>query len=144
MKLSRNMTVPPQDCEKIAYPGYEQARIAMYRTRRRNARDGGVFNIGKRDLGPYRCAICKQYHIGHQRVSIKELRMRSITTTARPTPEELDEIEETEDDREGGCDHCGSTGIIVTCCDDLCRGAGECMHGDGEATCPVCHGESAY
>ena len=26
-------------------------------------------------------------------------------------------------------------GIIVTCPDDMCRGAGECMHGDGERAC---------
>lgn len=39
------------------------------------------------------------------------------------------------------CPECGGTGFIVSCCDDLCVGAGECMHGDGEDPCPVCHGE---
>lgn len=34
------------------------------------------------------------------------------------------------------CNLCGDTGIIVDCIDDLCRGAGECMHGDGERLCP--------
>lgn len=36
------------------------------------------------------------------------------------------------------CSRCGGSGVILTCIDDLCRGAGECMHGDGEAPCPVC------
>lgn len=37
-----------------------------------------------------------------------------------------------------GCNTCGGGGWIVICPDDLCRGAGECMHGDGEAACPDC------
>lgn len=32
---------------------------------------------------------------------------------------------------------CDGSGIRVTCIDDMCRGAGECMHGDGEELCPV-------
>lgn len=32
----------------------------------------------------------------------------------------------------GNCDD----GMIVVCWDDLCRGAGYCMHGDGMAVCP--------
>jgi hypothetical protein len=32
-------------------------------------------------------------------------------------------------------------GVVVTCPDDLCRGQGSCMHGDGEIVCPECHGE---
>ncbi|MFA5027072.1 MAG: hypothetical protein WC713_04305 [Candidatus Methylomirabilota bacterium] len=38
------------------------------------------------------------------------------------------------------CWLCGGEGTIVTCCDDMCRGLGECIHGDGEAECPECHG----
>ena len=37
---------------------------------------------------------------------------------------------------------CGGGGFIVTCIDDLCHGAGECMHGDGEMICPECHGRN--
>jgi hypothetical protein len=40
----------------------------------------------------------------------------------------------------GGCNTCGGEGFIVTCIDDMCRGAGECMHGDGETPCPDCDG----
>jgi hypothetical protein len=42
------------------------------------------------------------------------------------------------DDYEGsdGCYICGGAGFVVTCIDDMCRGAGECMHGDGESPCP--------
>lgn len=39
-----------------------------------------------------------------------------------------------------GCRRCGGEGIIVVCIDDMCRGAGECMHGDGEIACPDCGG----
>lgn len=39
------------------------------------------------------------------------------------------------------CWRCGGEGFIVICIDDLCRGAGECMHGDGEIDCPECKGE---
>lgn len=38
----------------------------------------------------------------------------------------------------GGCNTCGDVGWIVTCIDDMCQGAGECMHGDGEEPCPDC------
>ena len=34
------------------------------------------------------------------------------------------------------CDLCDGSGVIVICVDDMCRGAGECMHGDGEQLCP--------
>lgn len=39
-----------------------------------------------------------------------------------------------------GCMTCGGEGFIVVCIDDMCRGAGECMHGDGEIPCPTCGG----
>lgn len=50
-----------------------------------------------------------------------------------------DEVWDDWDDE--GCYLCGGTGAIVTCIDDLCRGSGECMHGDGEQPCPACCGE---
>lgn len=42
-------------------------------------------------------------------------------------------------DEGGGCWRCGGAGWEITCIDDLCHGAGECMHGDGEEPCPVCN-----
>jgi hypothetical protein len=48
--------------------------------------------------------------------------------------------DEYDDDYEGdGCYNCGGSGWIITCIDDMCHGAGECMHGDGEDPCPVCN-----
>jgi hypothetical protein len=43
------------------------------------------------------------------------------------------------DDGSYGCPHC-EDGQILVCIDDMCRGAGECFHGDGYATCPHCKG----
>lgn len=43
---------------------------------------------------------------------------------------------EYDDDDDSCCGLCGGAGVIVTCIDDLCVGAGECMHGDGEEICP--------
>lgn len=40
-----------------------------------------------------------------------------------------------------GCNTCGGAGFIVVCIDDMCRGCGECIHGDGEIPCPECGGE---
>jgi hypothetical protein len=37
------------------------------------------------------------------------------------------------------CNGCDGGGTKVTCIDDMCRGVGECIHGDGEEDCPV-HG----
>jgi hypothetical protein len=34
-----------------------------------------------------------------------------------------------------GCCNCDD-GWIVVCVDDMCRGSGECIHGDGMALCP--------
>lgn len=45
-----------------------------------------------------------------------------------------------DDDDEGLCQRCGGEGLIVTCVDDLCHGAGECIHGDGMSSCPACDG----
>jgi hypothetical protein len=35
------------------------------------------------------------------------------------------------------CPTCGGIGVV--CIDDMCRGAGYCIHGDGD--CPTCGGE---
>jgi hypothetical protein len=40
------------------------------------------------------------------------------------------------------CYRCDNRGVIIVCVDDLCRGTGECMHGDGEMICPDCHGKN--
>ncbi len=37
------------------------------------------------------------------------------------------------------CQRCDGTGEIMTCPDDMCRGAGECVH-DGWVACPDCDG----
>lgn len=39
------------------------------------------------------------------------------------------------------CPDCGGEGFVMVCCDDLCIGHGECIHGDGEAVCSTCGGE---
>lgn len=39
------------------------------------------------------------------------------------------------------CPDCGGTGFIMDCCDDICVGSGECIHGDGEVVCETCDGE---
>lgn len=39
------------------------------------------------------------------------------------------------------CQRCSGDGWIVVCIDDVCRGAGECMHGDGKRICPECDGD---
>ena len=43
-----------------------------------------------------------------------------------------------------GCWQCGGEGFIVVRVDDMCRGAGYCIHGDGEAVCPNCKGDDFY
>lgn len=40
-------------------------------------------------------------------------------------------------------DHDHGEGIVVFCCDDICRGQGYCMHGDGDSICRDCGGEGA-
>ena len=42
------------------------------------------------------------------------------------------------------CHRCDGSGFVLTCIDDMCRGAGECMHGDGESICPECHGDGEF
>ncbi len=48
------------------------------------------------------------------------------------------------DAEDGYCARCDNQGFIVICIDDMCRGCGECMHGDGEIVCPDCKGDSAW
>lgn len=45
------------------------------------------------------------------------------------------------DDYEPDCYRCDGSGTILICPDDMCRGAGECIHGDGEILCPSCNGD---
>jgi hypothetical protein len=49
-----------------------------------------------------------------------------------------DELDDDEYEYADGCNTCGGAGFIVVCIDDMCRGAGECIHGDGEVQCPDC------
>ncbi|MGB0219761.1 MAG: hypothetical protein ACPGJF_10550 [Sinimarinibacterium flocculans] len=37
------------------------------------------------------------------------------------------------------CPHCDE-GTLLVCFDDMFRGQGWCMHGDGEVMCPHCNG----
>lgn len=37
------------------------------------------------------------------------------------------------------CPECYGEGWKVVCWDDICVGQGWCMHGDGDAPCPVCN-----
>jgi hypothetical protein len=46
-----------------------------------------------------------------------------------------DEDQDFEPGGDGYCLDCGGEGWIVTCVDDLCRGAGYCIHGDGMMLC---------
>jgi hypothetical protein len=52
-----------------------------------------------------------------------------------------DEYDDGDYPYDAGCNTCMGEGFIVTCIDDMCRGCGECMHGDGESVCPECGGE---
>lgn len=47
---------------------------------------------------------------------------------------------DTDDDFDTTCQRCDGEGEILICLDDLCRGQGYCIHGDGYATCPNCKG----
>ncbi len=38
------------------------------------------------------------------------------------------------------CPDCDGTGFVMDCCDDLCHGSGECIHGDDQV-CATCEGE---
>lgn len=39
------------------------------------------------------------------------------------------------------CPDCSGSGLVMDCCDDVCIGAGVCIHGDGEITCSTCRGD---
>lgn len=58
---------------------------------------------------------------------------------------DFDEDEFDDDDLifgyDSGCNECGGAGTIIVCIDDMCRGCGECIHGDGEIPCPTCGGD---
>lgn len=44
------------------------------------------------------------------------------------------------DDEAPYCHTCNNSGVVVTCCDDLCANTDHCIHGDGEMDCPDCDG----
>ena len=54
---------------------------------------------------------------------------------------DYEDFDDYDHDTDGYCDRCGGDGWIMTCCDDLCHGAGWCMHGDGDAPCPECNSD---
>jgi hypothetical protein len=47
------------------------------------------------------------------------------------------------DDEDPYCHRCDNRGFIIICVDDMCRGIGECIHGDGMVVCPDCQGKNA-
>jgi hypothetical protein len=54
-------------------------------------------------------------------------------------PGELGLVPGLADERDSdACEQCHGEQRIVVCLDDLCRGAGVCMHSDGERPCPAC------
>ena len=59
---------------------------------------------------------------------------------ADPRGDDRDDFEDYDLYDSDGCQRCGGSGVIVVCIDDMCHGAGECMHGDGEIACPDCGG----
>ena len=42
------------------------------------------------------------------------------------------------------CPGCDGSGEILVCVNDMCRGQGWCMHGDGDQLCPDCRGEGEF
>jgi hypothetical protein len=68
-----------------------------------------------------------------------------VTAPDAPLPAPTQQDEHCDCDGSGwlACPDCFGQGWTVTCIDDMCRGAGECMHGDGETTCRYCGGEGS-
>ena len=60
--------------------------------------------------------------------------------SAPPPGSEFDADWESCDDGPPVCQRCDGQGEIMVCIDDICHGLGECIHGDGYATCPNCKG----
>ena len=61
-------------------------------------------------------------------------------TAPKQTIEPDEEMWDEESDGPRTCPNCHGEGEYVICVDDLCRGAGECIHGDGMQFCRVCAG----
>lgn len=64
--------------------------------------------------------------------SSRETNPLSSASADYTEPEHDEELE--------SCETCGGSGEILVCCDDICHGLGECIHGDGMAMCPDCKG----
>lgn len=73
--------------------------------------------------------------MSEQKISKSECRQNDWFHFADDMQEMFDD-----DGESDWCYECGNEGVIITCCDDLCVGAGSCMHGDGEIPCPECDG----
>lgn len=52
--------------------------------------------------------------------------------------------EEYYDDQGVQCWKCSGEGFVIVCIDDMCRGSGNCIHGDGEEICHICNGDGFY
>lgn len=56
--------------------------------------------------------------------------------------EVIDERGDEEFHEPATCWNCGGEGFVISCFDDLCHGAGYCIHGDdGHDMCRECQGE---
>ena len=75
--------------------------------------------------------------------------MDNTTDTKQPASPPLpapagSEFDADWDDGPPMCQRCDGQGEIMVCIDDICHGLGECIHGDGYATCPNCKGSGEY
>ncbi len=66
--------------------------------------------------------------------------VHGVVMTAPNVGENAERDEWECDDDEPYCYRCDGAGEILVCPDDMCRGAGECIHGDGTVMCPACGG----
>jgi hypothetical protein len=67
----------------------------------------------------------------------------SVSVHTPELPHDEPDAEREYSDEFDGCSRCDGSGVILVCMDDMCHGAGECMHGDGEIACPQCGGEGS-
>lgn len=56
----------------------------------------------------------------------------------------MSDVEADDDYTDFTCSECDGEGVRLVCPDDMCRGAGECFHGDGYATCWCCKGSGEH
>ena len=73
--------------------------------------------------------------------ALGELWIRSALRAGLEDPEHIDAEFYGYQDEGEHCWRCNGRGYLIVCPDDMCHGMDECIHGDGEITCPECHGE---